>query len=248
MIELKHIFGGYGSFQAVKDVSLLFPNGKVTAIIGPNGCGKSTLLKLCCGLLTPKQGDALAEGLPLGAMSRLERAKRIAFLPQSRTVPDIVAGALVLHGRFPWLDYPRIYHAQDKSIAEAAMRRVGVWDQRNKLLSNLSGGERQKAYLAMALAQNAGNVLLDEPTTYLDISHQLELLMILSELKREGKSVVAVLHDLSMALDVADQVAVMKDGGLLFAGTPEEIIASGAVEEAFGVKLTKETRYRFCLP
>ncbi len=245
MIELKNLSGGYGPFEAVHDVSLIFPNGQITALIGPNGCGKSTLLNLCCGQLQPQKGEVWVDGEPLCTLSRTDTARKIALLPQSRTVPDITVGSLVLHGRFPWLDYPRIYRAEDKTAAEGAMRRAGILDKSHKLLARLSGGERQKAYLAMLLAQNTGTVFLDEPTTYLDIARQLELLTLLAELKREGKCVVAVLHDLGMALDIADRVAVMKDGRLLIAGTPEQVVASGFIEDAFGVRLQRREQIGF---
>lgn len=248
MIELKNLSGGYGQFEAVRDVSLSLQNGQITAVIGPNGCGKSTLLKLCCGQLRPSGGEILADGKPFSALPRTDIARKIALLPQSRAVPDIPVEALVLHGRFPWLDYPRIYKAEDKAIAENAMKRMGILEKKHKLLARLSGGERQKAYLAMVLAQNAGHVFLDEPTTYLDIAHQLELIRLLTELRQEGKCVVAVLHDLGMALDVADCVAVMKDGRLLAAGTPKQVIASGAIEEAFGVRLCRRERIGFEFP
>ncbi len=245
MIELKNLSGGYGQFEAVHDVSLTFLNGQITAVIGPNGCGKSTLLNLCCGQLEPQKGEILVDGQPLSALSRTDIARKIGLLPQSRTVPDITVGSLVLHGRFPWLDYPRIYRAEDKAAAEGAMQRVGILEKSHKLLTRLSGGERQKAYLAMLLAQNTGTIFLDEPTTYLDIAHQLELLTLLTELKQQGKCVVTVLHDLGMALDIADRVAVMKDGRLLIAGTPKQVIASGFIEEAFGVRLQRRERIGF---
>jgi iron complex transport system ATP-binding protein len=220
---------------------MIFPNGKITALIGPNGCGKSTLLHLCCGGLAPMGGEVHVDGQPLSALDRGTTAQKIALLPQSRTVPDISVSTLALHGRFPWLGSPRVYGVQDKKIAESAMRRIGIWDKRHHLLSRLSGGERQKAYLAMLLTQNTGNVLLDEPTTYLDIGHQLELMELMVQLRSEGKCVISILHDLGAALEVADFVAVMKDGKLLALETPERILASGAVEQAFGVKLRQRT-------
>lgn len=245
MIELKGLSGGYPNFEAVHEVSLSFPDGQITAVIGPNGCGKSTLLHLCCGQLHPKRGEILADGEPLSALSRTDIARKIALLPQSRAIPDITVGALVLHGRFPWLGYPRIYREEDRAAAENAMARVGIAEKSRELLNRLSGGERQKAYLAMLLAQSTGNLLLDEPTTYLDVSRQLQLLTLLTELKREGKCVAAVLHDLGMALEIADRVAVMKSGRLLKVGTPEQVILSGAIEDAFGVRIGRKEQYAF---
>lgn len=245
MIELKNLSGGYGKLEAVRNVTLTFPDGKITALIGPNGCGKSTLLNLCCGKLYPTHGEVLADGQSLSVLSRTDIARKIALLSQNRTPPDITVGALVLHGRFPWLGYPRVYRAEDKTAAENAMARAGILEKRHKLLTQLSGGERQKVYIAMLLAQGAGNVLMDEPATYLDIARQIELIDIMAELRNEGRCVIAVLHDLRSAMETADLVAVMKNGSLLAAGVPEKILTSGAIEEAFGVKPSREMRIGF---
>ncbi|MDR3345008.1 MAG: ABC transporter ATP-binding protein [Oscillospiraceae bacterium] len=245
MIEVKKLCGGYGGVRVLRGVSLTLEDGQLTAIIGPNGCGKSTLLRLCCGQLSPQRGEVWADGRPLGGLTRKETAQSISLLPQSRAVPDITAGALALHGRFPWLGYPRVCRAEDRAAAEQAMRRVGIWEKRGSLLARLSGGERQKAYLAMLLAQDTQNVLLDEPTVYLDIAHQLELFALLKNLAREGKCVAAVEHDLGLALDNADRVILLGEGGVLFSGTPQELIDSGAIAHAFGVELTRGDGYRF---
>lgn len=245
MIELNHVSGGYGHLKIVNNISLTFNDSQITVLLGPNGCGKSTLLNLCCSKKHIMDGAVIINGSPLSRLSSAEIAQRVSLLPQSRTVPDITVGSLVLHGRFPWLGYPRTYRTEDRAGAAKAMERLGILEKRHKLLAHLSGGERQKAYLAMLLAQNSQNILLDEPTTYLDISYQLELLTLLTELKQEGKCVVAVLHDLNMALEIADQVVVLKDGTLITVGTPEEIVSCGAVERAFGIRLQREERFGF---
>lgn len=245
MIELKNVSGGYGRKPVVRDISLTFPDGKITALIGPNGCGKSTLLKLCCKALRHMEGEVLLDGNPLSSLLPKDIAQKVALLPQSRTVPDITVGSLVLHGRFPWLGHPRVYQAEDKAIAKKAMEQAGILDKRNTLLNQLSGGERQKVYLAMLLAQDTCNVVMDEPTTYLDIGRQLELYELMKTLKKEGKCVTAVLHDLETALEIADLIAVMKDGRLLAAGSPEKILASGALEKAFEVRIEHSTRIKF---
>lgn len=245
MIHIHNASGGYGTHLAVDTLSLTAENGKITAIIGPNGCGKSTLLKLCCGQLSPKSGDILLNQWPVSQFSHTALAQTISYLPQSRTVPDITVGALVLHGRFPWLGYPRIYKARDTALAENAMVQTGILPKKNILLSALSGGERQKAYLAMMLAQNTEHVLLDEPNTYLDISHQSELMGLLVRLKEKGKAIVIVLHDINMALLYADTIAVLCGGRLLAAGTPDEILHTGVVEAAFGVQMTYRKQLSF---
>jgi iron complex transport system ATP-binding protein len=245
MLELINLSGGYGGSDVVRNVSTRFLKGKITAVIGQNGCGKSTLLKLTCGHITKRTGEILLGGRKIDDLSRTEIAQNISYLPQARTIPDITVEALILHGRFPWLGYPRVYTANDRELAEAAMERVGVIRHRKKLIANLSGGERQKAYIAMLLAQDTEIILLDEPTTYLDIKHQLELLELLVELKSEGRTIVIVLHDLNLAASYADHAAVMKAGELLAVDTPANIFGSGIIEQAFGVKAQVEQRYGF---
>ena len=245
MIELKNAYGGYGKNEVIKDVSLKFNEGEITVIVGPNGCGKSTLLYMCCGQLALLKGQALIDGYNIHDLSRKEIAQKVSLLPQNRATPDITVGALATHGRFPWLDYPRIYKAKDKEIAASAMIQVGIEDKKNELLSHLSGGERQRAYLAMILAQNTSNILFDEPTTFLDISHQLELFSLIKKLKSDSKCVVAVLHDLTMALDIADRIVVMKGGSIINEGTPQDIFHSGCLEQTFNVKITRDEHYKF---
>ncbi|MCL2398649.1 MAG: ABC transporter ATP-binding protein [Defluviitaleaceae bacterium] len=238
MIEFKSVSVGYKNIDVIQNMSINFPNGKITVLIGSNGCGKSTLLSAALGRLRLSLGEICVDGNNLLTLPRKKAAQKISLLPQSRTIPDITVEAFVLHGRFPWLGYPRVYRVEDKVIVKKAMERVNIIEKRHELLAHLSGGERQKAYLAMLLAQNTSNILLDEPTTYLDIAHQLELLELMKKFKNDNKCVIAVLHDLDMAFEIADQIAVLKNGSLLKIGTPKEVFASKAVEEAFGVKIT----------
>lgn len=228
MVEIKHLSAGYGEKTVLHDISLTFPAGTVTAVVGPNGCGKSTLLKAVAGLLPPTSGEILVEE---------PRAQHIAYLPQSRRLPEMTAGRLVLHGRFPWLGWPRRYRAEDYAIAQRAMERLGVAEFSDTSLSELSGGTRQKCYLAMLLAQDAPTILLDEPTSFLDIAHQLLLLELCRELAAEGRAIVLVLHDLPLALRYADRVAVMDAGRLLSLGKPEEIMSTDILHTTFGVRI-----------
>ena len=170
-------------------------------------------------------------------MARKEFARHVALLPQSRSTPEITVGALVLHGRFPYLGYPRRYTAKDRQKARRAMEQVGVAELEHESVARLSGGQRQKVYLAMAVAQDTPVLLLDEPTTYLDIAHQLELTSLARVLAREGKAVVMVLHDLNLALNCADEVVVMEQGEVRQVGTPEEVYRSGVLEQVFRVKV-----------
>lgn len=230
MLKLEQISAGYGEKAILHDISLEFPPGTVTAILGPNGCGKSTLLKAAAGLL-PLSGGHVSSPEP--------RARHIAYLPQSRAVPEMTVRQLVLHGRFPWLGWPRIYRAADEAAADAALDRLGIKALAYRPLSELSGGTRQKCYLAMALAQGADTLLLDEPTSFLDIGCQLDLMSLCRELADQGKAVAVVLHDLPLALSHGDRVAVLEKGRLLALGAPEEIWSSGILDQTFGVRVLK---------
>ena len=239
MIEAKNVSAGYDGRPVISGVSALFRPGQVTGILGPNGCGKSTFLGILSGALRPMEGEILLEGEPMDAMTPREIARRVACLAQGRNVPDMEARALVLHGRFPYLSYPRRYRPEDHERAKLAMEETGCYELRHKLLRELSGGERQKVYMAMVLAQDTGTVLMDEPTTYLDVRNQLETIKMVKRLARAGKTVVMVLHDIEAVLQSCDQVLLFSKGRLTASGTPEEVGASGELERAFGVELRR---------
>ncbi|MBE6645603.1 MAG: ABC transporter ATP-binding protein [Ruminococcaceae bacterium] len=242
MIEIKNISSGYGNKPVLKNLSVDFEKGRLTSIIGPNGSGKSTLLKTLIGVLPRTSGSILIDGTDTVSMPRADIAKRIAYLPQGRAAPDMTVGELVLHGRFPHLTYPRRYSQRDRDIADAAMVRLGIFELAERPLSSLSGGMRQTAYIAMALAQDTDYILLDEPSTYLDISHQINLMKILRALTDDSKGIICVMHDLPMALTFSDSVAVMQSGELLSSSPPEELSSSNLIEKLFGVKLYYENR------
>lgn len=235
MIELRNISAGYGGSLVLHDISLKFRDSEVTALVGPNGCGKSTLLRVAARLMPPNSGEVFVGDRDERTMTSKEFARHVALLPQSRATPEISVGALVLHGRFPYLGYPRRYSAKDRQAAKWAMEMTGVAELAQDSVSNLSGGQRQKVYLAMAVAQDTPTLLLDEPTTFLDIAHQLELIRLARVLARQGKAVVVVLHDLNLALTCADRVVVMDKGAVEQDGTPEEVYRSGVLERVFGV-------------
>ncbi len=239
MIQLKNLSAGYRDAEILHHVDLQIPDGKVTVLVGPNGSGKSTLLKTLIGLLRPSGGEILLNGVDTSVMSSRELAQQLAYLSQSRQVPDITALKLVLHGRFPYLSYPRRYRAEDLVLARSAMEKMGIAHLAEEPLSSLSGGTRQKVYIAMALCQNTDHILLDEPTTYLDVSHQLQLMEQARSLAEQGKAVLLVLHDLAMALQVADQLAVLDEGRLIACDSPEEIYRSGCLQRVFGIDLEK---------
>lgn len=237
MIEMKGLRAGYPGRPVLEEVTLDLRPGEVLAVLGPNGCGKSTLLKTACGLLIPTGGEVLLDGVPMGERSLKEIAQQVAYLPQSRSVPNITARRMVLHGRFPYLSYPRHYGEKDWEAVEQALRWVGAWELADESLPQLSGGQRQKIYLAMALAQGTQTILMDEPTTYLDVSCQLEVMALSRRLAEEGKAVVLVLHDLCMALQHAQRIVLLEAGRIRQVGTPEEVYAGGRLEEVMGVPL-----------
>ena len=223
----------------LRDVTLALEPGNVLALVGPNGCGKSTLLRVAGGLLPISAGQVLLDGVSMDGLKPRDIARKTAYLPQSRPMPNITARRMVLHGRFPYLSYPRRYRKEDHEAVERALTWVGAEDIADSYLSHLSGGQRQRVYLAMALAQDTETVLMDEPTTYLDIRHQLETMDIARRLAAEGKAVVLVLHDLCLAMQYADELAVMETGRLVQTGTPEDIYASGVIDRVMGVALRR---------
>ena len=247
MLDIRRLTVGYGKREVLRDLSLDFPKGTVTALLGPNGSGKSTLLKAAAGLLPRRAGEVLLDGRDTTALGMREVAKRMAYLSQGQETPDMTVARLVLHGRFPYLTYPGSYTREDRAAAAAAMARVGISDLGDTPLSTLSGGMRQTAYLAMALAREASFVLLDEPTTYLDVGHQVSFMRLLRDIAAEGRVVVAVMHDLPLALTYADRVAVLKDGALRATGLPCEILQSGVIEEVFGIAVAQAEGGFYCL-
>lgn len=237
MLEVRNLSAGYPGRQVLEEVSLAVRPGRVLVLLGPNGCGKSTLLRTMAGLLPPVGGEVLLDGKR--DYSPRQAAQKIAYLPQSRAVPSITARRMVLHGRFPYLSYPRRYRKEDYEAVDRALAAAGALDLAERALPELSGGQRQKVYLAMALAQETETILMDEPTTYLDVRHQLETLALLRRLAAEGRGVAAVLHDLCLALTAADGVAVLGEGRLLALGGPEEIFQSGILDRVMGVRLDR---------
>lgn len=239
MLELKDLCAGYPKHPVLDRVTLTIAAGQITVIAGPNGCGKSTLLKVISGGIPRSGGQILLDGRDLADLCPQELARQVAYLPQSRPVPEITAFRLVLHGRFPYLSYPRHYGPRDLEAAREALDRMGIADLADRPMATLSGGQRQKVWLSMVLAQDTPVVLLDEPTTFLDISHQLQLMEQARFLAREGKAVVLVLHDLAMALQCADSLAIFMDGRLLQQGSPDAVFSGGCLEQAFGVAVRR---------
>ena len=223
----------------VQDVTAAFEKGKITVLAGPNGCGKSTLLKAIVGIVSNTSGEIFIDGISAKDMDSKQLAKRVAYLAQNKKAPELSVMKMVLHGRFAHLGYPRKYGKKDFEIARRAIDWVGLNEEAETIVSKLSGGMQQKAYIAMALAQETDTILMDEPTTYLDVSHQLRLMDMARKLAAEGKSVVMVLHDLSQALQIGDQIVVMKDGRIISQGTGEEVYENKSLQKAFDVEIER---------
>lgn len=239
MLEFVNLRAGYDGAEKLHGLTAALGEGRLCAIIGPNGCGKSTLMKCAAGLLKPTAGELRLNGRALSLVSERERARLLAYMPQSRIAPDISVRQLVAHGRYPHLKWGQSMRAGDWEIVDAAIERVKLAGDARRSVSRLSGGERQRAYLAMMLAQQTQLMLLDEPTTYLDLSAQFALMELLRQLRAEGRSIAVVLHDLALALEYADELLLLRQGELIAAGTPEQVYASGELEETFGVGIRR---------
>ena len=239
MIELRGLCAGYHRREVLHNISIKLQPGEVLVLVGPNGCGKSTLLQTVNGLLPKSSGQVLLDSAPIETFGPKEIAQRVAYLPQSRTVPNITARRMVLHGRFPYLSYPRRYRPEDYAVVDRALEWADATDLADQFLPQLSGGQRQKVYLALALAQDTQTILMDEPTTYLDVRHQLEVMNTVHRLAGQGKAVVLVLHDLCLALQSADRVAVLEQGRLLLDSNPDEVYRSRVLDRVMGVVLSR---------
>lgn len=251
MIELKYITTGYGKRSVLNDVSVSFEKGKLTSVIGVNGSGKSTLLKAILNMIPLSAGKIMIDGHGIENMTRKEIARKVSYLAQGKNTPDMTVEQMVLHGRFPHLNYPRRYTKHDYEIAFSAMEQVGITAHAHKPLHTLSGGMRQNAYIAMALAQQTDYVLLDEPTTYLDIAHQLELMRILRVLAGNGTGIVTVMHDLPMAFTFSDRIVLLNDGNVISNDIPERVCEQNTISEVFGIVMERASNgqsynYKLC--
>ena len=226
----------YQQTQVLKQLDVTLPEGKVTALLGANGCGKSTLLKALSGQQTITEGEIRLGQDPLGELSRKAIARKLAFLPQHPQAPDTMTVAeLVMLGRYPYRRFLAISSAEDHRIVQDALVKTGLETLADRHLNRLSGGQRQRAWLAMVLAQQAPIMMLDEPTSFLDIAHQYELLSLVRQLNREqGTTVVMVLHDISQAIYFSDHILLMKQGQILAQGTPGEVINEDSIQQVFG--------------
>ena len=246
MMELRRFFVGYGQTPLLELPLLQLEPGRISTILGVNGGGKSTLLRAMAGQL-PYGGSVQVNGQEISALPHRTRARLLSYLPQTLTTPDMDVYTLVSHGRFARLGRSKTLGDSDRVAIRAAMEQTGVWDLRDRSCKTLSGGQKQSAYLAMAIAQDAPYLLLDEPDTYLDVNHQLHVQQILRQLADSGKGIVTVSHDIAAAFTFADDLCVLTNDGKAVCGTPQEILEQGVLPGALGVGLqrTEDSRLLF---
>jgi iron complex transport system ATP-binding protein len=237
-LQARDVRLGYGDREIVPGLSVSVPPGRITVIVGPNACGKSTLLRAMARLLVPSAGAVLLDGRSIQETPTREVASVLGILPQSPTAPEgITVSDLVARGRYPHQGWFRRWTAEDDEAVAQALLSTDVLELADRPVDELSGGQRQRVWIAMALAQRTDILLLDEPTTFLDVSHQLEVLDLLVDLNRErGVTMVAVLHDLNLACRYADHMIAMKRGRILAEGRPVDIVTQELVGEVFGMR------------
>lgn len=234
----KNLNIAYGNKLIIKDTSITVNKGEIVTIIGPNGSGKSTLIKALSRCIKPKSGDVFLNGNNIYDLPNKEIAKEMAVLPQVKNVTDdIRVEDLVSYGRYPHLGFGKRLNTEDRKIIDWAISKTGLEKLKDRQVITLSGGERQRAWIAMALAQEPKILMLDEPTTYLDISYQMEVLELIKELNESlGITVIMVLHDLNQAARYSDQIYVLEDGRMFKEGKPKQIINTGLLEDIFRIK------------
>ncbi|MER5772118.1 ABC transporter ATP-binding protein [Streptomyces sp. NPDC001985] len=233
-LEVRDATFGYARRPVSEHLDLAIPEGSFTAVIGPNACGKSTLLRAVARLLAPTAGQVLLDGRSIADYRSREVARRLGLLPQTSLSPDGIGVAeLVARGRYPHQRMTRQWTADDERAVAAAMAATSVTGLSGRLVDELSGGQRQRVWVAMVLAQETPVLLLDEPTTFLDIAHQIELLELFTDLHRSGRTLVAVLHDLNHAARYATHLIAMRDGRVVAEGPPAEVMTAGLVQEVF---------------
>ncbi len=228
----------YGDKIIINELNLTIPKGEITVFIGGNGCGKSTLLRSIARLLKPQEGSVLLSGEDITKLSTKEVAKKLAILPQTPIAPEgLSVLQLVKQGRFPYQTWLKQWSVEDEAIVNQALEATGMLDLKDRPVDELSGGQRQRAWIAMTLAQNTEVLLLDEPTTYLDMTHQIEILDLLFELnEKEGRTIVMVLHDLNLACRYAHNIVAIRDQKVYAQGKPEEVVSCSLVQDVFNMQ------------
>ncbi|WP_207934053.1 ABC transporter ATP-binding protein [Actinomadura sp. KC06] len=228
---------GYGGRTVIDGLDVAIPPGVITTIIGPNGCGKTTLLRTLSRLLRPSKGTVVLDGEDIAKLKTRNVAKRLGLLPQAPVAPDgLTVADLVARGRHPHQSWLRQWSSDDAAVVERALAMTGVSDLADRPVDSLSGGQRQRVWISMTLAQGTDLLLLDEPTTYLDLAHAIDVLDLVDDLHESGRTVVMVLHDLNLATRYSDNLIVMRAGTVLAQGHPRDVITAGLLDEAFGLR------------
>ena len=228
---------GYGERTVIDALDVTIPQGVVTTIIGPNGCGKSTLLRALSRLLKPTKGSVVLDGDDIARLKTRDVAKKLGLLPQSPVAPEgLTVADLVARGWHPHQSWLRQWSSDDASVVERALAMTGVSDLADRPVDELSGGQRQRVWISMTLAQGTDLLLLDEPTTYLDLAHAIDVLDLVDDLHESGCTVAMVLHDLNLAARYSDNLIVMKAGSVLAQGHPRDVVTAELLEEAFGLR------------
>jgi iron complex transport system ATP-binding protein len=240
LFQAEHIVAGYENRTVIQGIDLVIPSNKISVIIGANGCGKSTLLKTLARLIKPASGNISLDGRPIGKIPPKQLARVLGLLPQSPIVPEGISVAdLVGRGRFPHQSLLSGWTKKDVEAVAEAMRIMDIIELANHPIDELSGGQRQRVWIAMALAQETDILLLDEPTTFLDITYQVEILDLLTDLNRKhGTTIVMVLHDINLSARYADHIFALYQGKLVAEGEPSQVITSTLVKDIFGLDCT----------
>lgn len=239
-VRVTNLSVSYEEVPVIREMNLAIPAGKITIIIGANGCGKSTLLKAVGRILKPSAGEIYIDGKNIRSQKPRNIAKQLAFLPQTPKCPEqITVRELVAYGRFPYQKAIGGMDMHDKEQVEWAIAETGLQEFADRLVESLSGGQRQRAWIAMTLAQETPTILLDEPTTYLDMAHQLEVLELLQKLNRQKQyTIVMVLHELNQACRFADHIIGMKNGAVICEGSPKDAITRETLKQIYGIDAT----------
>lgn len=237
-IETKDLVLGYDGEDIIRELATEIPAGKVTSVVGPNGCGKSTLLRSMARLMKPRGGAVYLDGDAISNLPTREVAKKLGILPQSPEAPEgLTVRELASQGRYPHQSWFQQWSKDDEGAVEKAMETTGVLEMADRPLDTLSGGQRQRAWISMALAQETETLLLDEPTTFLDMAHQLEVLQLLDRLnEEEGRTILMVLHDLNNASRYSDHIIALSEGKVYRAGPPAEVMTEDLFRDVFHVR------------
>ncbi|SEN73697.1 ABC transporter ATP-binding protein [Lihuaxuella thermophila] len=237
-LAAKNLTLSYGSSTIIRELNLIIPHGKITVLVGSNGCGKSTLLRSLARLLKPRKGCVLLNGKEIAKQSTREVAKQLSILPQSPSAPEgLTVLQLVKQGRYPYQTWTRQWSVEDEAKVNWALQVTQMSALAEHPVDSLSGGQRQRAWIAMTLAQDTDILLLDEPTTYLDLTHQIEILDLLYDLNvQQGRTIIMVLHDLNLACRYAHHIVAIQNQQVYAQGRPEDIVTEQMVEDVFHLK------------